>query len=307
MSRRTIIVTGANAGIGRATAHALAKQGARVALVCRDPARGQAAVDDIAEATGNRDVSLFVADLAEMAEVRRLAGELAEHLDDVHVLVNNVGAVFPQREMTSEGFEKTFALNHLGPFLLTNLLLDRLRASAPARIVNVSSQVHARSLDLTNLQGERGYVGLAAYRLTKLCNILFTYELARRLEGARVTANCLHPGVVATGLLKDYEVAQAIEEGRPAAPAARQGGGLRDLLGSVARRVAGGAGLSGISIEAGAKTSVFLASDRAVERVSGRYFVNCAEAPSAPVSHDAELATRLWELSARLVGLAAAQ
>ena len=284
MQDKTCIVTGANAGIGRYTALGLARKGAEVVMVCRDQKRGREAVDWVQSTSGNSQVSLELADLSLVAETRALAWRLTQTHPRIHVLVNNVGAVFPKRSETTEGFERTFALNHLGVFALTTGLIDSLEAGAPSRVVTVSSQVHATSVDFDALQGEDGYVGLAQYRLTKLLNILFTYELARRLESSGVTATTLHPGVVSTGLLEDYSMAQRIENGQPAKPPARRG-----LFGALANRLSGGGGgMSGISPEAGAKTSVYLASSPEVEGVTGNYIVNCRVAPEAEVARERE-------------------
>src|SRR5438105_1169400 len=196
MAGKTVLVTGGTSGIGKATAVGLARLGARVGITGRDTARAEAAAAEIRAASNNSAVDAFAADLSSRTEVRRLARECYAQLD---VLVNNVGGFWAHRHLTADGLEHTFALNHLAPFLLTNLLLDRLTASAPARVVAVSSGAHARGrIDFDDLQGERDYSGQRAYSQSKLANVMFTCELARRLEGTGVTATVLHPGVVRT-------------------------------------------------------------------------------------------------------------
>ena len=198
MAGRTVLVTGGTSGIGRATALGLATMGAHVAITGRDRVRTEDAAREI-RAAGGGQVDVFVADLSSQSEVRRLADEVLHRLSRIDVLVNNVGGYWNTRHVTADGLERTFALNHLAPFLLTNLLLDRLKQSAPARVVTVSSNAQATGrIDFDDLQGEQSYSGARAYSQSKLANVLFTYELARRLKGTSVTANALHPGVVST-------------------------------------------------------------------------------------------------------------
>ena len=195
MAGKTVVITGSTSGIGKATAIGLAGMGSRVAITGRHNDRVQAAAAEIRDTTGNPDVEGFVADLSSQAEVRRLAAAILEAYPTLDVLVNNVGGFWATRHVTADGLERTFAVNHLAGFLLTNLLLDRLRASAPSRVVTVSSAAHAMgAIDFDDLQGEHGYSGQQAYNQSKLANVLFTYELARRLAGSGVTANALHPG-----------------------------------------------------------------------------------------------------------------
>ena len=201
----TAIVTGASQGIGKATAIALAERGLALLVVSRDPTRAAAAVEDIRQASGSADVESCLADLSSQVSVRALAVTLLERLDTrggrLAVLLHNAGVASPERRTTADGLEYQLAVNHLAPFLLTQLLWERLVADAPARVICVSSRAHARGrIDLDDLQGERGYTGPRAYDQSKLANVLFTYELARRLAGTGVTANCLHPGVVPTTL-----------------------------------------------------------------------------------------------------------
>jgi NAD(P)-dependent dehydrogenase (short-subunit alcohol dehydrogenase family) len=271
------LVTGATSGIGRATALGLARQGAHVVIAGRDAARAQDALDAIRKETGNPQVESLLADFSSLAEVRGLAAEFRARHGRLDVLVNNAGAYFMERELTVDGFERTWAVNHLANFLLTLELLDLLETSAPARVVNVSSAMHAgKTLDLDNIQEEKSY-GMRGYGQSKLANVLFTYALARRLAGTGVTANCLHPGVVSTGLVKTA--------GHPATKVFLAL--LRPFLSSP---------------EKGAATSIYLASSPAVEGVTGKYFVECKAVPSSPVSYDEALQERIWKLSLRQTG-----
>ena len=275
MDEKVCVVTGANAGIGRATALGLAQYGATVIMVCRNQERGAAAQAEIRSQSDNDKVDLLIADLSVQADIRRLAARIDQRYSRLDVLINNAGIIPQQRRETADHLEMQFAVNHLAYFLLTLLLLDKLKASAPARIVNVASQVHANgTIDFTDLQAERSYQPSHIYNNTKLANVLFTYELARRLAGSGVTVNCLHPGVVATNLLNDFM----------GVPRER-----RDR---------------GIATQEGAQTSLYLATSPEVEGVSGRYFVNSEAVRSAAVSYDEALAARLWQVSAELTGLA---
>src|SRR5918993_383875 len=205
MREKICLITGATSGIGRATAMGLANMGAGVVMVGRDRGRGEAAMADIKEKSANTSVDLMLADVSSQEEIRRLADEFKEAYPRLDVLINNAGVFRSERITTADRLETTFAVNHLAYFLLTNLLLDRLKAGAPSRIVNVASADHSNAaIDFDDLQGEKGYRGAKAYSQSKLANVLFTYELARRLQGTGVTANCLHPGVIATKLLADY-------------------------------------------------------------------------------------------------------
>jgi retinol dehydrogenase 14 len=281
MAGRTVLVTGATSGIGRATALGLARSGAHVAITGRDRERTESAAREI-RAAGGADVEVFVADLSSQVLVRRMASEVLERLPQIHVLVNNVGGYWSTRHVTSDGLERTFALNHLAPFLLTNLLLDRLEQSAPARVVTVASNAHATGrVDFNDLQGVRSYSGGRAYSQSKLANVLFSYQLARRLLGSTVTANALHPGVVRTS----FGAEDPARIQRLFVPL------LRPVMKSPAQ---------------GAATSIQLASAAELEQVSGRYFANRRLARSSTRSYDQAVAERLWEASADLVGLAAA-
>jgi NAD(P)-dependent dehydrogenase (short-subunit alcohol dehydrogenase family) len=273
---RVYLITGANAGVGRATAERLAETGGRVVLVCRDRGRGEAARREIVTATGNRWVDLLVADLASQRQVRDLAAEFLARYERLDLLVNNAAVLPRRRQETVDGLEQQFAVNHLAPFLLTNLLLDIMRRSAPARVVTVSSEAHrAGRIDFTDLQGERSYRRLRAYRQSKLANILFTRELSRRLHGSRVTANAVHPGVVATGLLfSGWRSARLI----------------RPFL----RRPAGGA-----------RPVSYVALSPEVAGVSGRYFVDQRPVEPSERALDPETAKQLWEVSESLVARSA--
>ncbi len=276
---RTCLVTGASSGIGEETALGLARLGARVVLVCRSREHGERTQATIVEASGNRDIDLALGDLASLASIRQLAKDLLATCPAIHVLVNNAGVVNLRRTTTIDGFESTFAVNHLGPFLLTNLLLDRIRVSQPARIVNVSSNGHRFGrLDLDDLQSERRYGFMRSYGGSKLANIHFSYELARRLDGSGVTVNCLHPGAVATRL--------GHNNGRFSPALA---GLLKPFFLSPAQ---------------GAQTSIWAASAPELEAVSGCYFVKKKQVPSSPASHDESFAKRLWRESCRLTELA---
>ena len=277
---RTVLVTGATGGIGRATAMGLATMGANLAITGRDRERTEGAAREI-RAVSSGQVDLFVADLSSQSEVRRLADEVLQTYPRIDVLVNNVGGYWNTRHVTPDGFEHTFALNHLAPFLLTNLLLDRLKQSAPARVVTVASNAHATGeIDFDDLQGERSYSGSRAYNQSKLANILFTYELARRLQASAVTANALHPGVVNTSF--------GAEDPR----------GIQRLIIPFARPFMN-------TPAQGAATSIHLASAPDLEQVTGCYFANSKPKRSSKRSYDEAAAARLWQVSADLVGLIA--
>ncbi len=278
MNGKICLVTGATSGIGKVTARALAARGATVIVVGRNPDKSAATVAQIRQQTGNSAVEFMLADLSSLQQVRQLAEEFKKRYQHLHVLVNNAGAIYFSRQETVDGFELTFALNHLNYFLLTNLLLDTLKASAPSRIVNVSSAVHASgTINFDDLQARNKYSGMSIYGQSKLANVLFTYELARRLAGTGVTANAVHPGMVATNF------------------AANNG-----LLGRLARPVMN---LMSISEEEGADTIIYLATSPEVEGVTGKYFVKRRAVPSSQESYDEAEARRLWQVSEELVGL----
>ena len=278
MAGRTVLVTGGSAGIGRATALGLARMGADLAITGRDRGRTEGAAGEL-RAAGGGQVEVFVADLSSQSQVRRLAEEVLQRLSRIDVLVNNVGGFWNTRHLTADGLERTFALNHLASFLLTNLLLDRLAQSAPARVVTVSSNAHAQGrIDFDDLQGERSYSGAGAYSQSKLANVLFTYELARRLPASAVTANALHPGVVRTSF------------------GAEDPGGVQRRLVPFMRPFMK-------APAQGAATSIHLASAPDLEQVTGRYFANRKPKRSSKASYDQAAAARLWQMSAELVGL----
>jgi NAD(P)-dependent dehydrogenase (short-subunit alcohol dehydrogenase family) len=276
---KTILITGATRGIGYAAAEALAAMGAHVIVHGRDAQRVQTACETIRNSAAGGNVSAAIADLGSLEEVRRLASEIQASCERLDVLVNNAGLVTSKRQETVDGLERQLAVNHLAPFLLTSLLLDKLKASARARIVNVSSNAHHRSaFDIDDLNWERRrYSGIGAYGATKLANILFTRELADRLEGTGVTANCLHPGVVATNIFTGMGVLGTIF------------GILSKPLLLPARR--------------GAETSVYLAASPDIEDVSGQYFNESSPVEPHPAATDRGIARALWETSERLTGL----
>lgn len=274
MQGRVCLITGATSGIGRATALALGAMGAEVVLLCRDAAKGEATAAAV-RAAGAPRVDLLLADLARQAEVRRAAAEFLASARPLHVLINNAGVVNVRRSVTPDGIETTFAVNHLAYFLLTTLLLERLRASAPARIVNVASEAHKLgALDFDDLQNTRRYRVMKVYGQSKLANILFTSELARRLEGSGVTANSLHPGAVATGL------------------GTNNGGWARRLIRLLRPFFR--------TPDDGAATSIHLATAPQLAAVSGRYFANCREKTPSRAARDAAAARRLWAVSEQL-------
>jgi NAD(P)-dependent dehydrogenase (short-subunit alcohol dehydrogenase family) len=281
MAGRTVLITGATSGIGRAAALGLARMGAHLAITGRDRVRTEDAAREI-RAAGDGQVDVFIADLSSQSEVRRLAEEVVHNLSRIDVLINNVGGYWNTRHATVDGLERTFALNHLAPFLLTNLLLDRLKQSAPARVVTVSSNAHAAGrIDFSDLQGELSYSGARAYSQSKLANVLFSYELARRLQATSVTANSLHPGVVNTS----FGAADPASVQRVFIPF------LRMFMKTPAQ---------------GAATPIHLAYSPDLEQVTGRYFANSKPTRSSKPSYDEAAAARLWQVSAELVGLSTA-
>jgi NAD(P)-dependent dehydrogenase (short-subunit alcohol dehydrogenase family) len=277
MQGKTVLITGANQGIGKATAIALAKKGARVVLVVRNADKGAAALAEVRAVASASAPELIVADLSSQAQVRRAAAEFMSRHVRLDVLVNNAGLFVPERRLTVDGLEETFAVNHLGYFLLTHELLGILKGSGAARIVNVASDAHRNAaMHWDDLQYERHrYRGFKAYGQSKLANVLFTYELARRLEGTKVTANALHPGVIGSGFGQTY-------------------GGPVSVLIKIARPFL-------LTPEEGARTSVHLASSADVEGVSGKYFSKCKPVQSNAVSYDEASQRKLWALSEQLV------
>ena len=278
MRGKLCMVTGATSGIGMVTSQVLAQAGAEVIVVGRNKEKSEATVDRIRQQTGNPTVEYMLADLSSQAAIRQLAETFKRQHERLDVLVNNAGAFFLWRQQSVDGIEMTFALNHMGYFLLTNLLLDKLKASAPARVINVSSGSHrGERINFNHLQGKRFYNGFRAYGESKLANIYFTYELARRLEGTGVTVNAMHPGFVATNIgTNNGWIVRAI---RP----------LMDLF--------------ALSAEEGADTINYLAVSKEVENITGKYFIKRKAVSSSPISYDESLARRLWQVSMKLTGL----
>jgi NAD(P)-dependent dehydrogenase (short-subunit alcohol dehydrogenase family) len=277
---KVCIVTGATSGIGKVTAQALAQKGATVIVVARDRRRGEITVNEIRANTGNASVCLMVADLSSQVSVRQLAHDFQQQYERLDVLVNNAGAFNMRRTLTADGLETTFATNHLGAFLLTNLLLDRLKASAPSRIINVSSRAsESGKIDFDDLQGEKSYSGSRAYAQSKLANILFTVAMAKRLQGTGVTVNALHPGMVATNFGQNNAFVWRI---------------IFRLVYLFA----------GISAEKGAETQVYLATAPEVANVTGHYFDKKKPVEPNPIAKDHATAERLWAISEQLVGSA---
>ena len=280
MEGKTCLVTGATSGIGAVSAEVLARAGATVIVVGRNPERCQATAARLRDATGRAEEPI-VADLSSQADVRRVAASVLDRYPKIDVLLNNAGAVFTRRAESVDGIEMTWALNHLNYFLLTNLLLDRIKASAPARVVSVASDAHKgiKGIDFDDVQATRRYRAMRAYCQSKLANVLFTFELARRLEGTGVTANCVHPGFINSSFFKDK-------------------GALAGFFGFFAR-------IGGSSPEAGARTSIHVATSPEVDGVTGRYFEKSRPAASSRASLDPAAARRLWQLSAEMTGLPA--
>ncbi len=281
MNEKTCMITGANSGIGKATAIGLAKMGATVVMVSRDRKRGEDAQAEIKAQSGNKDVDLLIADLSSQTSIRQLVDDFKDRYQRLHVLVNNAGTYLTKRSVTEDGIETHFAVNYLAPFLLTNLLLDTLKTSAPARIVNVSGTYHRKvTMNFDDLMNEKEYNPSRANNQAKLSLILFNYELARRLEGTSVTVNALHPGMAATPMLEKDPDAPPLtlffyKLFKPLSP----------------------------SPEKGAETSIYLASSPEVEGVSGKYFEKKKAVASSPESYDEAISKQLWDVSAELANL----
>lgn len=278
MNGKVCMVTGATAGIGEVTALELAKRGATVIVVSRSRERCESTTARIKQVTGNSQIDFLVADLSSQAHIRQAAEDFKARYQRLDVLVNNAGAFFMNRRESKDGFEMTFALDHLSYFLLTQQLLDMLEDSAPARIVNVSSDAHrGGTINFDDLNSKRKFSGWKAYSQAKLANILFTYELDRRLKGKGITSNTLHPGFVASQFAKNN--------------------------GALSRAVMPVAHLFAKTPQQGARTSVYLATSPEVEGISGQYFVDEKPARSSPISYDQSIASKLWQVSAEMVGL----
>jgi NAD(P)-dependent dehydrogenase (short-subunit alcohol dehydrogenase family) len=280
LNGKTIVITGATDGIGKVTARELAKAGAAITIVGRNAAKGERVVKDLRAAAGHDGVDFVQGDLLSLKGVRGAAETLKGRLKGIDVLINNAGAAFIKRGVTEDGVEQTFALNHLGYFLMTALLLDLLKTAPSARVVNVASGAHfGATLDLGDLQNAKSYSGWRAYQQSKLANVYFTYELARRLQGTQVTANCLHPGFVASRFGDNNK-------------------GIGAMVFGFIKSIAA------ISEEDGAKTSIYLAGSPEVAGVSGKYFDKCKPVRSSPVSYDDRVARALWRASETMAGLA---
>jgi NAD(P)-dependent dehydrogenase (short-subunit alcohol dehydrogenase family) len=277
MTGKVVLITGATSGVGFATALGLAERGATVVMVARDPGRGAAARDAVAAVATGAPPILLLADLSSQAAIRALAAAVRTRFARIDVLINNAGAIFARRELTVDGIEQTFAVNHLAPFLLTNLLLDLVQAAPAGRIVTVASEVHSGMLDFENLQGERKYNFFAAYQASKTANILFSCELARRLDGTAVTANCVSPGPTATRFGDNLR-------------------GMPRLMPLLMKRIP----FLFVSPEKGARTSIYVATSPELIGVSGRFFQKCRERRSKPITHDLDVAAQLWRVSDQL-------
>ncbi|WP_307410935.1 SDR family oxidoreductase [Neobacillus ginsengisoli] len=278
MVGKVCLVTGASQGIGKATAIALAKMKATVIMVSFDQGRGEAALKEIKSMSGNENIELLLADLSSRQSIRQLADRFKQKYTRLDVLVNNAGVMKWKQEFTTDGFESTFAINHLASFLLTNLLLDLLKASAPARILNVSSSAQAMGkIEFDDLDSRKKYSGIKAYSQSKLANVLFTYELDRILQGTGVTVNCLHPGVVRTNF-------------------GNTGSLFFKISGTLMKPFM-------LPPDKGAETSIFLASSPQVEGISAKYFVKKKAVNSSPISYDEMTAKKLWEVSTKMTKL----
>ena len=282
MNGKTCIITGANSGIGKETALGLARMGAQVVLVCRNPEKGRAALADIQRESGSSKLDLLIADMSSMASVRALAAQILEKYARVDVLINNAGTAIGKRALSADGIEMTVAGNHLGAFLLALLLLDRLKASTPSRIVNVSSEAQRRArLDMDDIQFERRkYSGIGAYGQSKVLMNACTFELARRLAGTGVTANCLHPGVVATNIWHSGEAAQPL---------------FFKILVRIFKPFM-------IDSKKGARVSLYLAASPDVAKVTGEYFLKSKPAPPNPIERDPKVSAEIWQWSEKMSG-----
>jgi len=265
IQNKTALITGSTDGIGKQTAFELAEMGAKVIIHGRNSLRTKSVYEEIKNKTGNDSIDYFVADFSSLDEVKSLSHDIHQKYEKLDVLLNNAGIYESEKVITKDGFEKTFAINHIAHFLLTALLMDLIKKSDYSRIINVASMAHASELDFDNLQGDKFYDGYTAYSYSKLCNILFTYYLTQKLSGTNITTNCLHPGVIGTKLLQ------------------------------------AGWGIGGGSLKEGCRTSVYLASSPEVENITGKYFVNSRQANSSSISYDKQVQKKLWDLSEEYV------
>lgn len=277
MKGKICMITGANSGVGKATATGLAKMGATIVMVCRNQERGEQALDEIKRDSNNELVYLMLADLSSQKAIHQLVKDFKEKYKSLHVLINNAGVNLSRVKLTEDGIETTLAVNYLAPFLLCNLLFDTLKESQPARIVNVASSVQAKSIDFDNLNGEKHYSQMKAYSISKLALILFTYEFARRFDGNEVSINSLHPGYVRTNMIRNFRKF------------------VKYFFPFISLFV--------IGPKRGAKTSIYCASSPDVEGVSGKYYKKRKEAKSGKISYNEDLAKQLWEISTKLTNL----
>ncbi|MFX0038732.1 MAG: SDR family oxidoreductase [Promethearchaeota archaeon] len=277
MNGKICMITGANSGIGKATAIGLAKLGASLILVCRDQNRAEGALKEIKEKTGNESIDLILADLSSQKGIHDLVSEFKHRYEKLHVLINNVGVNLHQHTLTEDGIETTFAVNYLSHFLLSNLLFDTLKNSAPARIVNVASSVQAKTIDFDDLNGDNHYHQLKAYSQSKLAVVLFTREFARKIAGTGVSVNCLHPGYVKTNMIRNFR------------PFVKY---FYHLI-----------GLFMLTPKSGAKTSIYLASSPEIDGASGEYFKRRKVAKSVKISYDKGIAKQLWDMSVKLTNV----
>ncbi|WP_416148376.1 SDR family oxidoreductase [Salipaludibacillus sp. HK11] len=278
-TRPVVLVTGANSGMGKATALAFAKQNAQVVMLCRNEPKGLEAQQEIIDESGNENIDLILCDFADLSDVRRFAADFTAKYDQLNVLVNNAAIITTKRQETVDGYELQFGVNHLAPFLLTNLLLDKLKASAPSRIINVSSGAYKfGNISFEDLHSRHKYRTFKVYGQSKLANILFTYELSRRLEASQVTTNCLHPGAVSTNLGIDRKTGF----GKTIVKM------LRPFFQTPAE---------------GSRTAIYLATSKELEGVTGKFFVHQKEVETTKKTHDRGLAAQLWKVSEELVGI----
>ncbi len=274
MKGKICMVTGSNSGIGKATALGLAEMGATVVMICRNVEKGEAAKKEIIDKSGNKSVDLLIADLSSQRQIRSLVEEFKKKYQKLHVLINNAGIILSKRSLSEDGIEMQLAVNHLAPFLLTNLLLDVLKASAPSRIINVTSGLHTKAtLDFDNLQGEKEYSAWKNYGITKLALVMFSNQLAKQLKGSGITVNCVHPGVVRTNLGRDlpWYMKWAVVFFK--------------------------------SPTKGAYTSIYLATSAELEGITGKYFANKQEKEASKEAFDEEKIQKLWEISEKLTKL----
>ncbi len=277
MKEKICMITGANSGIGKATAIELAHLGATLILVCRSQIRAEKSINEIKKKTGNESIDLILADLSSQREIHNLVSEFKSRYNKLHVLINNAGVNLSKRIMTIDGIEATFAVNYLSQYILCNLLFNTLKNSAPARIINVASSYQAKAINFEDLNGEKHYKQMKAYMQSKLAVVLFTYEFARRIRESGVSVNCLHPGIIKTNIVRNFR------------PFVKY---FYPLIGLFMK-----------SPKRGAKTSVYLASNPEVDGITGQYFKRRKKAKSVKISYDVALAEQLWDVSVQLTNV----